>query len=228
MHATTEQLLSYRDKQPLDAKCKLHVQSCDLCQIKVAEFESLTQNLKELPMAKLDPSELKASWANVSSTLSTNNASVSFRNYYWPSAVAAILVVALFINFNPPEKNGIQDQLIDASIPTQTSIPLVDGKDPVAVSNVNQGSNQLAQLVAYSRALEDRLQSMPAPRVVRADTAGTISQLQDQISMVDNRLNLDAQTPLTEQQRNALWQQRVSSMNNLYRVRTAQLQRVAY
>ena len=227
MHATTEQLLSYRDKQPLDAKCKLHVQSCDLCLSKVAEFEALTQGLNELSMAKLDPNELQASWAKVSSALSANT-STGFGKYYLPSAVAAVLAVVFFININSPEQNGIQDQLVDASIPTQSSTPLPDKQDPVAVANVNQGSNQLAQLVAYSRALEDRLQSMPAPRVVRADTAGTISQLQDQISMVDNRLNLDAQTPLTEQQRNALWQQRVSSMNNLYRVRTAQLQRVVY
>jgi hypothetical protein len=84
-------------------------------------------------------------------------------------------------------------------------------------------------LMARSRLLEAALEHMRyEPQVVNAGTAATIEALEDHIALVDYRMNLDADEPLSPEQARRLWQQRVDLMDSLVNVRYAQLQRVSY
>ena len=222
MHATTEQLLSCRDNELMDAKVKSHVQNCEHCLSELSHLSELGSIIQSMPVPELNEHQLQTSWGVVSNALAQQN-KAEFRQFpYWSTVAASVFAIGLVLLFSIDKSviNEIPEQFVEFMPETD-----IEESIPVVTSN---NESELAQLVAYSRLLEGRLQSMPQPRIVRANTAGTISQLEDQISIMDNRLNLDHQVPLTEEQRNALWQQRVNSMNNLYRVRSAQLQRVSY
>ena len=83
--------------------------------------------------------------------------------------------------------------------------------------------------MARSRLLEAALEHMRfEPQVVNAGTATTIATLEDRIALVDYRMNLDVEDPLSPEQSRRLWQQRVDLMDSLVNVRYAQLQRVSY
>lgn len=218
-HASNDQLIRFRDNVPLDTAIKQHIEACSICIAELDELEALTLSLKtsEVPMLKSE--EIDMSWGIIESSLNAKSKSIT--KPYWVAAAASMLIALLLMTQN-----------FKTEIPAQQFVK----QDSVNASNNNiefQNSNkaddvQLNHLLAYSRLLENRLQSMPQPRVVRASTAGTIAQLEDQISMLDTRLSMQTQAPLSTQQRNVLWQQRVNSMSSLYQVRAAQLQRVSY
>jgi len=229
MHATIEQLLNYRDGHLLEAKWHAHIQQCKQCSEEVEKLSEINSDLNSLAVSELSSEDLDKSWDAISMQLIAQKNSQKPQNIYWMSAAACALIIGVVIGFKAYNQplDFPQDYQVAQSSP-DSLIQDEKALDTQYQSLDSNTENELAQLVAYSRLLESQLQAMPQPRVIRANTAGTISQLQDQISVLDSRLNLDHQIPLTEQQRNALWQQRVNSMNNLYRVRSAQLQRVSY
>ena len=70
---------------------------------------------------------------------------------------------------------------------------------------------------------------MPArPEIVRASTARTIADLQDQIAFVDMRLNAAQSLELNPDQRAALWRERVYLMQSLIQIEYARLQSPKY
>ena len=90
-----------------------------------------------------------------------------------------------------------------------------------------QGSG-LQALMVESRQLESDLRAMPAdPRVMRASTAATISELEDRIAAIDYQLN-DASNQLSPEDEELYWRERVRLMKSLLRLRYAQSQRVAF
>ena len=80
---------------------------------------------------------------------------------------------------------------------------------------------QSQQLSLYRRALPG------LPRPLRAGTAATISDLQDQISAIDYWLN-HPQAELTPEEEAIFWRERVRMMNTLLNLRAAQAQSVAF
>ena len=87
----------------------------------------------------------------------------------------------------------------------------------------------LASLMAQSRQLEWALSAMPAgPQVVSADTAGTISVLEDRVAMIDYRLSMTEDPDLSSEQELKLWKERVGLMNSLVQVRYAQAQSASF
>ena len=217
-HANNDQLIQFRDKALLDASIKQHIDACSICLAELAELEALHVRLNTSDTPQLTPQELDNSWEVIASSVEAKR-KVSVKPYWF---AAASVVIAFFV--------GIKS--FETIIPEQQFVEQIAANSPdkkgVFIDSDGDSEVQLNQLLAYSRVLENRLQAMPQPRLVRANTAGTITQLEDQISVLDTRLSMQAQAPLSTQQRNVLWQQRVSSMNNLYRVRVAQLQRVSY
>ena len=86
----------------------------------------------------------------------------------------------------------------------------------------------LNDLMLQSQRLERELRLLPGqPRVVRAGTAATISELEDRIAAIDYRLNHPA-VRLTRAETEVYWRERVRLMNLLYNVRYAQVQRAVY
>ena len=96
-----------------------------------------------------------------------------------------------------------------------------------AVTNTADLSN-LAVLQAYSRRLESDLRALPAaPRVARAGTVATISEIEDRISAIDYQLD-DPAAEWAEGDKEIFWRERVRLMKLLLQLRYAQAQRAAF
>jgi hypothetical protein len=95
------------------------------------------------------------------------------------------------------------------------------------VTNSADLSN-LAVLQAYSRQLESDLRSLPAePRVARAGTVATMSEIEDRIAAIDYQLN-DPSVAMNERDREIFWGERVRLIKLLLQLRYAQAQRAAF
>jgi len=104
-----------------------------------------------------------------------------------------------------------------------TSVTVPDN----TVTNSTDLSN-LAVLQAYSRRLESDLRALPAePRVARAGTVATISEIEDRIAAIDYQLN-DPMAKWAEGDKEIFWRERVRLMKLLLQLRYAQAQRAAF
>jgi len=206
MHATTEQLLSLRDGQPVDAGPAAHVAGCEQCQRELRGLARLQARLRDLPELQ-PPRDL---WR----TVAVNAVGKPDRTRpRWPLVVAVaaslVLGVALVVTtLQRPDEGPMRGTTTDLIAAT-----------PAPASSVNGVTR--AELLETSRHLEAALRAMPAaPQVTRASTALTIAELQDRILEVDFMLSDPRLEPGREQ---ALWQQRVTLMDTLMRVRYSQL-----
>ena len=96
-----------------------------------------------------------------------------------------------------------------------------------ATSNSTDLSN-LRALQVQSRQLERDLRSLPAePRVGRAGTVATMSEIETRIAAIDHQLN-DPGIVWAEGHKEIFWGERVRLMKLLLQVRYAQAQRAAY
>jgi hypothetical protein len=206
MHATTEQLLSLRDSQPVEAGVAAHVAACALCRRRLAACERTRERLRAMPA--IDPP------GDLWRTVAVGAISASRRpRPRWPVlvgfAASFALGVAVILRMGATPDEG----------PAPGSTTDLIASTPAPVSSVNGTSK--AELLAASQRIEAVLRAMPAaPRVTRASTALTIAELQDRIFEIDAALNDRQLDPVTEQ---ALWQQRVRLMDTLMQVRYAQL-----
>jgi hypothetical protein len=94
-------------------------------------------------------------------------------------------------------------------------------------TNTSDISN-LARLQSYSRKLESDLRALPAePRVARAGTVATMSEIEDRIAAIDYQLN-DPSAQMTDGDREIFWRERVRLIELLLQLRYAQAQRAAF
>ena len=88
--------------------------------------------------------------------------------------------------------------------------------------------NALQTLKTESRELESNLRALPpSPRVQRASTMATISDLEDRIAAIDYQLN-DPSIQMSDADRELFWRERVRLMRSLLQLRYAQAQRAAF
>jgi len=86
----------------------------------------------------------------------------------------------------------------------------------------------LQTLMTESRELESNLRALPdAPRVQRASTMATISDLEDRIAAIDYQLN-DPEVQMSPEDTELFWRERVRLMRSLLQLRYAQAQRAAF
>ena len=103
--------------------------------------------------------------------------------------------------------------------PTQPTNAAVTNQSPV---------NVLQALMVESRQLESDLRALPVqPRVMLADTAATISDIEDRIAAIDFQLN-DPEVDMSAEDEEIFWRERVRLMRLLVRLRYAQAQRTAF
>ena len=91
----------------------------------------------------------------------------------------------------------------------------------IATGTVAVADSPRALLIRRSANLERLLEALPAERAGRASTGYTAALLEDRIALVDERLSLAPQQPLSEASTEALWQERVTLLDSLMRVRYA-------
>jgi hypothetical protein len=207
MHATTEQLLSLRDGNAVDASVSAHVAACPQCQQALAASARVRAELRALPPLE-PPRDL---WG----TIAVDGLPQARRRpAAWPMlgglAAGFVLGIALILNMSGRE----------ADRPAPGTTTDMVASTPAPASSTPGASR--AELVATSQQLEAALRALPAaPRVTRTSTALTIDELQERIQDVDLMLGdprLDAENE------HRLWGQRVQLMTTLMQVRYAELQ----
>ncbi len=131
--------------------------------------------------------------------------------YTGVGVAAAALVAAVMLP-------GLRDGPSDA----MTTVPATIGPEPQLPLNT------LQTLMTESRQLESSLRALPAaPRVQRASTMATISDLEDRIAAIDFQLN-DPNVRMSDADRELFWRERVRLMKTLLKLRYAQTQRAAF
>ncbi len=131
------------------------------------------------------------------------------RSTAYVAGLAAATALAVFIAPGLVEQTG--------EFPTEPPVDVV----------ATQGRD-LQALMVESRLIERDLRALPAaPRVMRASTAATISELEDRIAAIDYQLN-DASSQLSPEDEEIFWRERVRLMKSLLRLRYAQAQRTAF
>lgn len=110
-------------------------------------------------------------------------------------------------------------------IPGET-YPTVPENLPTNTANTELTA--LQTLMVESRQLESDLRALPdAPRVMRAGTVASISDLEDRIAAIDYQLN-EPGVQMTSGDRELFWRERVRLMKLLVQLRYAQTQRAAF
>ncbi len=132
--------------------------------------------------------------------------------WYMGVGVAAAALVAAFMLPGLLQKSSEPLPTVPQELGTESEIPL----------------NTLQTLMTESRQLESSLRALPdAPRVQRAGTMATISDLEDRIAAIDFQLN-DPNVQMSDADRELFWRERVRLMRSLLQLRYAQTQRAAF
>lgn len=237
MHATIEQLLAIRDREPVDAGVKQHADICLLCRDTLDELRLARDELTRLP----EQTPARDHWPAILAQAQRRQQSAHRRRRLvryggLGLAASALLATALYLNRNVP--------LNPDAKPTTTSVVAVNstttvvktqpaaGSDTTVASGKSAGKSttetDLKKLISRSAQLEAELHALPRrPGIVKASTSDLISGLQDSVALIDYQMNQNAQK-LSPSQSRQLWQQRVDLMNSLVNVRYAESQRVAY
>lgn len=223
MHATIEQLLSLRDGETTPAEIHDHVEDCDACRRELVRLVRIRDQLRALPAVEPD----QTLWESIAvESLDRPTAS----RFSWGSAVGVaasfVLALVLITRMTPdPEAPAVPATQMSATQMSATPAPAAKVSDVVPAND----AATVAELQTRSRRLETLRRAMPAgPEIVRASTAGTIADLQDQIAFVDMRLNAAQDESLTPAQQRALWRERVNLMQSLVRIEYARLQSPRY
>jgi hypothetical protein len=182
-----------------------------ICALTADEHVALQNGLRELPLT-MPPRDV---WLRIKEQAEAEGLfiqSAARKHNKWYAGVglaAAALMAAVMMPGSQMET--IPSNVVPQELPTNTS-PL----------------DNLGVLQAYSRKLESDLRALPAePRVARAGTVATMSEIEDRIAAIDYQLN-DTSVQMTGGDREIFWRERVRLMKLLLQLRYAQAQRAAF
>ncbi len=115
-------------------------------------------------------------------------------------------------------------------VPKIMNAPDLDSQytEPPALVNDNRVEvTALQALMVQSQQLESDLRALPEePKIMRASTVATLSDIEDAIAAIDYQLN-ESGVQMTLDERELFWRERVRLMKSLVRLRYAQAQRTA-
>ena len=140
---------------------------------------------------------------------------VARRRSTWFGGFALAATVVLAVIVLPEIRTGSE------SVTTQSVPAATVHVEPMAVTT-------LQALMVESRQLESNLRAMPQePRVMRASTVATISDIENAVAAIDFQLN-DPGVQMTPEETELFWRERVRLMKTLVQLRYAQAQRASY
>lgn len=140
---------------------------------------------------------------------------VAWRRSTWFGGFALAATVVLAVIVLPEIRTG-SEPVTTHSVPAATV-----HVEPMAVT-------ALQALMVESRQLESNLRAMPQePRVMRASTVATISDIENAVAAIDFQLN-DPGVQMTPEETELFWRERVRLMKTLVQLRYAQAQRASY
>jgi hypothetical protein len=204
MHARIDQLLSVRDREPVDATVQAHLEQCVSCSARLGELTRATQLLRALP--QLEPPAL--AWEQIAARLPGARAPRSAWRRH--AAVAAAAVVAITLAVSPwsvrPGPRVASTDLPTGGLPVSQSPPF-----------------SRAQLIQRSRELDEVLQYLPQrPSVQRPGLAITVDAIEQRVQWLDWRLSEPPDAELNDEQSRVLWRERVTLMDSLVKLRYAE------
>lgn len=212
MRCRTEDLLTVRDGEPMDAGERARLLDDFACAAEIERMRGIRDGLRGLP--SLDPP--RDVWWRVAARARKHERARSRRELRWlGAAVVAVAAVAAAI----------------LALPRSTSLRQSTGSEAreSSVASHPGTAPSYDALVARSARLEQALARIPSrDSVVSAGTASTIAELEDRIAVVDEQLSYGAAGRLEPRQQQALWSERVDLMDALVRVRFAQAVRVGF
>ena len=194
-----------KEQQDETMICGLNIQERDVLRAKLCELE--------------DTVPPRAVWQRIEEQARAEGlfaAGISERTKWLAGAglAAAVVLAVLNVPIVPVTDSG-----------EQVGVTVPDYSDVAANNDDMRGLNAL---MVESRQIERNLRALPAqPSLVRASTAVTISELQDQVAGIDYLLN-HPELHLSPGQEEIYWRERVRLMNSLLRLRTAQAQRMSF
>ena len=193
------------DKQDDEMNCGLSVAERDLLQLRLGELEdtvpprAVWQRIEKQARAE---GLLKARFGEGP-------------KWFAGAGIAAAVVLAVL---NVPMMTAVTD----------SGDEVINATPPVSVATINETPAELSALMGQSQQIERDLRALPGqPSLMRASTAATISDLEDQIAAIDYWLN-HPQAELTPEDEAIYWRERVRLMNTLLNLRAAQAQRVVF
>lgn len=217
-HANIDELLSIRDRAPVDALAARHVEHCDGCRAELVTLEERTEALRELPGLRPE----RDLWDEIVARAGGEDARPGgdrARYFGAVGLVATVVMAAAIALVRPPAPEGsVGGAGMEArDAPTSTT------GDPDA------GAADLDRLIAESRRLERSLRAVNMDgQVVNSRSAATMSALEQRIAVIDYQLARGAEGGLTPTQQRLLWRQRVNLMDSLVRLRYAEARRTDF
>lgn len=214
MRARTEDLLTLRDGEPIDAMLRERLASNPENAREVERLSRIAEDLRRLPL--LEPPQ--GAWERIAAEISSQRRSRSVR---FVAAAAALVAIAALLLVAPWQDRNVDTA--DAE-PPSFAAPLEPEAEPEPDPNADY-----ERLVAESARLELMLAALEgSPRLMNAGTALTIADLEDYIVLVDEQLNYAEAREVDLRYREALWRERVDAMNALVHVRYAQARAPTY
>lgn len=178
----------------------------------VDEHDALQRELRELP----DTMPPRAVWQRIREQAEAEGLfkrPMTRRPSTWYAGIGLAAAIAFAALIVP----GLNDNL-------QRDLPTLPENPPTNTTQLTA----LQALMVESRQLESDLRALPGqPRVRRAGTVATISEIEDRIAAIDYQLN-DSGARLSPGDEEIFWRERVRLMNSLLRLRYAQTQRTAF
>ncbi|MCH7833633.1 MAG: hypothetical protein IH911_00905 [Proteobacteria bacterium] len=178
----------------------------------VDEHDALQRELRELP----DTMPPRAVWQRIREQAEAEGLfkrPMTRRPSTWYAGIGLAAAIAFAALIVP----GLNDNL-------QRDLPTLPENPPTNTTQLTA----LQALMVESRQLESDLRALPGqPRVRRAGTVATISEIEDRIAAIDYQLN-DSGPRLSPGDEEIFWRERVRLMNSLLRLRYAQTQRTAF
>jgi hypothetical protein len=184
--------------------------------LSVDEIERLKRGLDALP----DTVPPRAVWHRIreqarAEGLLSKPASQQRVNWLLGAGIAAAVVLAVL---RMPDVFGPEALEQIAGEPQLHSTP----------QSTPTNAQDLNALMVQSQQLEQNLRAIPyQPRMMRASTAATISNLEDRIAAIDYRLNHPG-IRMSPGQKQLYWRERVRLMDSLVKLRYAQAQRASF
>jgi len=219
MRTCTEDLLTIRDGEPVDADMHSQVLADPESLEELERLRAARKALQELPELQPPPEV----WTKILTEVQRDDRIEPKLLRHWSlgSAIAAGVAVLVFILISTDPEIPVQIE----SGPV-VAVPEGDGGGLDAVPAEEFGYVLLA---IESAQLERELNSIEyQPSLTSADTATTAAVLEDRIGYVDAQLTYAAANGIDSRQTETLWRERVDLMNTLVDVRYAQFQQVGF